>query len=51
MAGGILEAAKAYEANLVLVGGYEANPLIEVLQGSVVDQILRSTNIPILICR
>ncbi len=51
VAGGILEAAKAYEANLVLVGGYEANPLIEVLQGSVVDQILRSTNIPILICR
>jgi nucleotide-binding universal stress UspA family protein len=37
--------------DLLLLGGYSQNPILEVLQGSDVDEILRQTKIPILICR
>lgn len=50
-ADGVLESAQAYGANLILMGGYKANPLVEVIRGSIVDQILRQTTIPVLICR
>ena len=37
--------------DLLLLGGYSLNPILEIIQGGDVDQILRQTNIPILICR
>jgi nucleotide-binding universal stress UspA family protein len=37
--------------NLILVGGYGSGPLVEVMLGSVVDEILRGSRQPVLICR
>ena len=47
----ILTAVTEEDANLVLMGGYEARPLVEVVLGSQVDEVLRSSWVPILICR
>ena len=47
----ILTTVTEYEANLVLMGGYEASPLVEVVLGSQVDEVLRSSSVPILLCR
>jgi nucleotide-binding universal stress UspA family protein len=47
----ILINAEAHSASLILMGGYEANPLRESILGSTVDQVLRSTHRPTLICR
>jgi nucleotide-binding universal stress UspA family protein len=47
----ILQTAQDRGCNLILIGGYKANPVIEIVQGSTVDQILRATSIPTLICR
>jgi nucleotide-binding universal stress UspA family protein len=37
--------------DLLLIGGYNRNPIVEVVQGSELDEILRLGNIPVLICR
>jgi nucleotide-binding universal stress UspA family protein len=47
----ILQTAQNQECNLILIGGYRANPVIEIVQGSTVDNVLRQTSIPTLICR
>jgi nucleotide-binding universal stress UspA family protein len=47
----MLQLAKDQGCDLILIGGYRANPVVEVVQGSVVDEILRETSIPTLICR
>ena len=57
----ILEAASVAEAvkwtaaeqacDFVLMGGYGKAPVVEIILGSQVDQVLRETHIPILICR
>lgn len=47
----ILNTAKAEEISLIIMGGYGQSPLIEAVLGSVVDQVLRTRNRPILICR
>ena len=47
----ILHVAGEYESNLLLMGGYGATPVLEVVLGSTVDQVLRESNIPVLICR
>lgn len=47
----ILHYIEQLNIDLLLLGGYSRNPVLEVVQGSDVDQILRQTNIPILICR
>jgi nucleotide-binding universal stress UspA family protein len=47
----ILHFADQLNVDLLLIGGYSRNPILEVVQGSDVDEILRQTNIPILICR
>ncbi len=47
----ILGAAAATASDLILMGGYGARPLVEVVLGSVVDQVLRATTLPLLICR
>ena len=39
------------DINLVLMGGYSGNALHEIIIGSAVNFLLRSANIPILICR
>jgi nucleotide-binding universal stress UspA family protein len=47
----ILNAALEFQCDLILMGGYKAAPLVEIVLGSVVDEILRGTKIPVLICR
>jgi nucleotide-binding universal stress UspA family protein len=47
----ILETTKAHESNLILMGGYGLNPVLEVVLGSAVDQVLRESCQPMLICR
>jgi nucleotide-binding universal stress UspA family protein len=47
----ILKTVHKRDANVILMGGYGASPLVEVVLGSEVDQVLRSSSVPILICR
>jgi len=43
-------AAAQYQSDLILLGGYKASPLTEVVLGSKVDELMRRTEIPLLIC-
>ena len=47
----ILDSAVIYESNLIIMGGYGIQPLAHLVVGSTVHAVLRSTNIPVLICR
>jgi nucleotide-binding universal stress UspA family protein len=47
----ILNTAREYECDLIMMGGYGFNPFIEIALGSVVDEVLRCSRIPVLICR
>ena len=47
----IVEAAATNNCDFVLMGGYKAKPVVEVVLGSVVDEVMRKTQIPVLICR
>ncbi len=47
----ILSVISEYECDLVIMGGYGFNPLIEIAIGSAVDEIMRCSDIPVLVCR
>jgi nucleotide-binding universal stress UspA family protein len=47
----ILRTVQERDVNLILIGGYSASPLVEVVLGSEVDEVLRSSSVPVLICR
>jgi nucleotide-binding universal stress UspA family protein len=47
----ILHTAEAHERDLILMGGYGHRPLVEVMLGSTVDQVLQASRLPVLICR
>jgi nucleotide-binding universal stress UspA family protein len=47
----ILRAAAAHASDLILMGGYGFNALLEAVIGSTVDQVLRESKQPVLICR
>ena len=47
----IMDMAQQNECDFILMGGYKAKPLVEVVLGSVVDEVLRKTTVPLLICR
>ncbi len=47
----ILAAAQAHNSDLIVIGGYGFNPLIEIMLGSAVDQVLRESRKPVLLCR
>ncbi|MFP4343185.1 MAG: DUF4032 domain-containing protein [Anaerolineales bacterium] len=47
----ILRTAETYASNLILMGSYGFNPLLEAVLGSTVDQVLRQARQPVLICR
>jgi nucleotide-binding universal stress UspA family protein len=51
VAGEILKVAEEYNSDLILMGGYGHSPAVEVVLGSAVDQVLRTTRQPVLICR
>jgi len=47
----ILDTARASGNDLILMGGYSHSPVLELVLGSAVDQVLRQAPCPILICR
>jgi nucleotide-binding universal stress UspA family protein len=47
----ILETARAYDVNLLIMGGFGFRPVLNLVLGSTVDQVLREFKQPILICR
>ena len=51
IAAAILETAAACDSNLLIMGGFGFRPLLHLVLGSTVDQILRRFRQPILICR
>jgi nucleotide-binding universal stress UspA family protein len=51
VADAILAAAEAHSSDVILIGGYGFNPLMEIVLGSAVDQVLRASRRPVLICQ
>ncbi|HKI55372.1 MAG TPA: universal stress protein [Anaerolineales bacterium] len=47
----LLEVAEKYKSNLLIMGGFGFRPVLNLVLGSTVDQILREFKQPILICR
>jgi len=47
----ILVTADEHQSDLIIMGGYGLGPVLEVVLGSAVDQILRASQRPMLICR
>jgi nucleotide-binding universal stress UspA family protein len=47
----ILRAAESSGSQLLILGGYGSNPMVEAVLGSQVDATLRESRLPILICR
>lgn len=47
----ILKTAVEHESDLIIMGGYGFSPVLEVALGSAVDQVLRTSRQPMLICR
>ena len=47
----ILNVAEDNQCDWVIMGGYGLSPVMEVILGSTVDQVLRISKIPTLICR
>ncbi len=46
----IMDTAVSHNCNLIIMGGYGAQPVVEVVLGSTANEILRRTQIPVLIC-
>lgn len=51
IADAILKTAKEHQSDVILIGGYGYRPLLEAVLGSTVDQLLRDSDQPLLICR
>jgi nucleotide-binding universal stress UspA family protein len=47
----VLTLAENLQTDLILMGGYTANPWMEIFTGSTVEQMLRQSDLPLLICR
>jgi nucleotide-binding universal stress UspA family protein len=47
----IIQTATDMHCDLILIGGYGKTPVLERLLGSTVDEVLRVSKIPILVCK
>jgi nucleotide-binding universal stress UspA family protein len=47
----ILATASEHNSDLIIMGGYGRSPVLEVVLGSAVDEVLRTSEHPVLICR
>jgi nucleotide-binding universal stress UspA family protein len=47
----ILKTAEDRQADLIIIGGYGFSPVLGMILGSTVDQVLREARKPVLICR
>lgn len=51
MARAVLKTARKASCDFIIMGGYGASPVVEAVIGSSVDQVLRKSRTPMLICR
>lgn len=47
----VLDTAERHGCDFIIMGGYGFSPVLEVVLGSTVDQVLRASPLPVLICR
>lgn len=47
----ILDLANELDCDLILMGGYSASPILQVVIGSTLDRVLRESTHPIIICK
>lgn len=47
----ILRTAREHGCDLIIMGSYGLSPVVEIVLGSTVDQVLRESPLPVLICR
>ena len=47
----MLKTAQAHSSSLIVSGSYHRGPMLEVVLGSTVDELLRRSPQPLLICR
>jgi nucleotide-binding universal stress UspA family protein len=47
----IVVMAEEHDCDLIVMGGYGFSPVLEVVLGSVVDEVLRTSRRPVLVCR
>jgi nucleotide-binding universal stress UspA family protein len=47
----IVRTAEALDSDVIVIGGYGLSPLLEIVLGSAVDQVLRASRRPVLICQ
>ena len=47
----VLRTADEHQSDLIIMGGYGSSPVLEVVLGGAVDQVLRASRRPMLICR
>jgi nucleotide-binding universal stress UspA family protein len=47
----LMQMCEQQACDLIIMGGYGHSPVLEVVLGSTVDQVLRQSNVPSLICR
>lgn len=47
----VVETAEQYQIDIIIMGGYGANPVVEMVLGSTVEHVLRFSRVPTLICR
>ena len=51
LAGTITNIGAEINADLILTGGYNLSPIFEILFGSIVDEVLQRTTLPVIICQ
>ncbi|NUQ38816.1 MAG: universal stress protein [Caldilineales bacterium] len=47
----LLHVAAAQDSDLLIVGGYDTPPLVEIMIGSTLEGLLRQSTLPLLVCR
>ncbi len=47
----ILSAVAAYQCDMIIAGSYGYKPVLEMMLGSAIDQVLRHSQVPIFLCR
>jgi nucleotide-binding universal stress UspA family protein len=47
----VLQVAQEHQSTLIVMGGYGFSPMVQIVLGSAVDQVLRLSQTPLLICR
>jgi nucleotide-binding universal stress UspA family protein len=47
----VLQVAQEHQSSLIVMGGYGFGPMVQIVLGSAVDQVLRLSPSPVLICR